>query len=188
MTEILYDESIDQADDTPTDGSISFGVGITHTVLEVWSNILANVEAVEKEHLPMQVASRLVNTYPGLVFQRLPEYVTMYSNCLREARDILTAVIESEPEALKRVEADGVDNHHLYLQMLVSWQQLQQEWENGWDCTAEDSAYSFAAIADAATFLLGNNGLISHLDSNKFETSEEDMASVHEILYGSEEV
>ena len=65
MTEIIYDESIDQTDDTPADGSTSFGVGITHTVLEVWSNILANVEAVEKEHLPMQVASRLVNTRPG---------------------------------------------------------------------------------------------------------------------------
>ena len=154
----------------------------THTLLEVWQAVLSNIEAAEKEKVEMRIAARLVGRYPQLKFQDLPKYAQSYNDRLKVMREILQREIESDPKCFTRVEDDGEANRHHYLNLLAQWQVQLQRFEAAWDPADRNSHITFAAIADVHEFVLGEKGLVAHLDAIEFEYSEEDSMAVRDAI------
>ena len=159
-------------------------VRMERTLLELWQAVLSeeNIAAGEKEPITIGTALRVISRYPELKYADIPEYMTVYYACLRWFASVLDNEIESNPGCFEHVEDDAVENKPLYLNLIVLWQQLVLEWEAGWNPLREDAAVLVAAYADARAFVLGQEGMLGHLDQIGFEYSEADSISVAEAV------
>ena len=150
------------------------------TLLEVWSHVMDNIEASEARGVPLELAAKVLSTYPMLKPQDLGKYQQSYHDRLRQMRDALRAEIATDPECFKHTATDAVDNRHHYLNLLVAWNVVAGTWERNWNYADRNSHIQFAAILDAHSFVLGGEGLIAHLSAIGFEFTEEDGESVRE--------
>lgn len=153
-----------------------------HTLLEVWREVLSNIEVMEKNKLSMREAGALLQQFPFLIMFDLRRYPAIYWAKMKEMRAIVLAEIESDPEALTKVETDAVDNKHHYLNILVGWQRLVRQWEDAWDVTQLRADMEFIAIAQIHNFFLSQNGLVAHLSEIEMEFSQEDAQTVAEAI------
>lgn len=156
------------------DAALGQAPELTHTILEVWASVLSNIEANEGEHISPRYANSIVSNWPRLSFQEVRNYTHQYFTFLKALREILTAEIDKDPEALKRVENDAEENREHYLELIGAWQEQIEEWEQNWDSEALDSHITLAALADATSFFVGAQGLVEHLSQINFNFTDED--------------
>jgi hypothetical protein len=147
---------------------------LTHTILEIWASVLSNIEANEGEHISPRYANSIVSNWPRLNFQEVSGYTRQYFTFLKALREILTAEIDKDPEALKRVENDAEENRVHYLELIGAWQEQIEEWEQNWNSDSADSHVTLAALADATSFFVGAQGLVEHLSQINFQFTDED--------------
>lgn len=152
------------------------------TLLETWRELLASIEVSQGEKVTPPVATRVVSTWPKLAFQDLPAYHQIYHDLLIEMRNVLDEEIKVDPEALTHFEDDAEYNRARYINLLLCWQVLSMRWEHEWDAAAPDSHIRLAAIADASTFVMGQQGMVEHLGQIGFQFDEADRAALAEQL------
>ena len=153
-----------------------------HTLLEVWRELLSNIEAGAEQRVPPQLALRIVSSWPKLGFEDVAAYWAVYHDRLTDMRELLHLEIATDPEALNRVEDDATANAEHYMNLLLAWNQQVLLWEHEWDVNDPAAAIKLAAFADAQSFVLGQQGLVEHLTHIGFAYGEDDAAAMHEIL------
>ena len=153
-----------------------------HTLLEVWTEILSNIEDSEDRPVSTGDAVKLLRSWPGLTYQDIPAYIAGYHSNLKQLRAILLSEYENDKNAFKFVEDDATRNKTHYLNLLANWQIQVSLWEQGWNPAQNDAAIWAAAFNDAANFVIGQSGLVAHLDSINFEYTEDDAAAVQEAI------
>ena len=158
-----------------------------HTLLEVWSSLLDNIDQVRTQKPSMRDVAYISGRFPEVKFADAGRYAEEYYDRLEQYRDILQAEIDSNPKALKNVEGDATENRHHYLNLLALWNGLAQRWENEWDYASPDAAIEFAAIVQANAFVLGEQGLVAHLASIDFEMTPEDGEAIQAAILGAQE-
>jgi hypothetical protein len=156
------------------DSALGTAPELTHTILEVWASVLSNIEANEGEHISPRYANSIVSNWPRLTFQEVSGYTRQYFTYLKALREILTAEIDKDPEALKRVENDAEENREHYLELIGAWQERIEQWEQDWDSDDHGSHVTLAALADATSFFVGAQGLVEHLSQINFQFTDED--------------
>jgi hypothetical protein len=160
---------------------------LTHTILEVWASVLSNIEANEGEHISPRYANSIVSNWPRLNFQDVSKYTKQYFTYLKALREILTAEIDKDPEALKNVENDVEDNRGHYLELIGAWQEQIERWELDWDSDDAGSHITLAALADATSFFVGAQGLVEHLSQINFNFTDEDREALRVRLLAVKE-
>jgi hypothetical protein len=147
---------------------------LTHTILEIWAQVLSNIEPNEGEHISPRYANSIVSNWPRLQFQEVSAYTRQYFTYLKALREILTAEIDKDPAAFERVENDAEENREHYLELIGAWQEQIENWEQNWDSEASNSHILLAALADATSFFVGAQGLVEHLSQINFQFTDED--------------
>ena len=184
ITELMEDvESfLSDAPETPTIPEVQ-----PITVLETWLKVLGTADIGDDEpKVSMQFASHLIRSYPELKFRDLKAVDARFREKLLDFRDILQAEVDGEPAALKRMDTDAVDNRHLYLNAILSWQQSTVEWELNWDPSDVNAAIEFAACAEAHRFALSPMGLLAHLEVIGLEFGPDDEQTVIDAVMEQE--
>jgi hypothetical protein len=155
-----------------------------HTLLEVWSKVLAPAE--EERHKPVTPswAARIVNTYPEISYADMAVYRDLYFERVGLLADILNSEIAGDDECLKHTspEEDVAQNSHHYLNVLFDWQKQFMLWELQWDCTKATAAIEVAATAELHKMFFAQEGLSSLLDQINFEFTDEDRDNLSEAL------
>lgn len=165
--------SVVDEEEFPETGTPS-GKALTHTLLEVWTGVLSNIERSEQERITLSTAVRLLNKHADLQMRELPRYFQRYHELLRELRWVVSEEVEAAgEEAFRRVEHDAEDNYAHYFNILVNWMKLANGWELMWDVSIPYANAEGAAIIDAYEFALGERGLAAQLDAIGFDWSDE---------------
>lgn len=159
----------------------------TRTVLEVWREVLSNVDAAKREPVTMDQAARLISAHPFLKLDELNAYSVLYYEILEDAAAILDNEIESDPTILDAGDEDGATNKAAYLNLLINWQKMLKVLETSWRCTNHLAGPKMAAFIDGASFLVGEKGLSAHLSQIKFEFNEDDAELVRAAVLDDEE-
>jgi len=158
------------------------------TLLEIWRELLTNIEAGRAEKVTPQAANHVVTQWPKISFQEVPRYHEIYHDLLIELRQILLDMIKANPDALKNLgdrgaeTSDAIANRPLYLELLFLWQFHIMGWEAAWDASDPESHLLIAAIADATSFFVSNRGLVEHLTNIGFVYSDDDRDALGERL------
>lgn len=144
-------------------------------LLTIWAEVLSNVGAVGSQRIPVNVAAKVVASWPWLTFQETAIYHQLYHRVLGECGDLVIGVIADNPGATAwTAELDAENNHPLYKEILVGWHMLLEEYENDWDAEAEDSQIWLPVIADARAFFFSQMGFAGHLDSIGFKLDNDE--------------
>lgn len=152
------------------------------TLLETWRLLLTNMETSRDQKVSPGLANRIVSTWPKLAFQDTVRYHEIYHELLMELREILHTEISVDPDALKNVEDDAVDNRSHYRNLLLCWNVAVMRWEHEWDAASPESHIRLAAIGDASQFFIGQQGIVAHLDQIGFVFDEADQMALAEEL------
>lgn len=157
------------------------------TILEIWREVLSNIEVSRAQPIPGVVAHKVVSTWPKLSYQDTVEYYEQYHDILVELREVLHDLLAEHPDALQftGITADGqpedlVENSKHYQDLLVSWNLVLEKHELDWRAGAPDSHISIAALIDAREFFFARTGLTGHLDTIGFQLSDEDFMAALE--------
>ena len=160
---------------------------ISHTLLEVWTQLLSNIETSMKEPVTPAQALALTQRWTFLRIKDLAKYHHVYHGLLLDYRNVLEEVLSHDPDAIHRVEDDLEVNRQQYLDALLNWQLLIQSYDHSWDSEEEDAGVLLAAQNDAARFIAGENGLLGHLGALDFQFSEETAEKLQEYLVNAPE-
>lgn len=156
---------------------------INHSVLRVWQAVLSNIDAEAASKPSMDFCARIIRHYPHLIFQEISEYVDRYYSILKKARDILTEIIESDPEAFSRVgEADVELNKGNYVKVIAGWERLLRSLTDAWDSNSVWAHVDMPAISDATVFLMSDKGLLGQLAALGFQFNAEDAETVEKLI------
>lgn len=156
---------------------------INHSVLRVWQAVLSNIDVEAAARPSMDFCARIIRHYPHLAFQEISEYVDRYYEILKKARDILTEVIESDPEAFSRSgKADVELNKGNYVKVIAGWEGLLRTMTDAWDSDSDWSHVDMPAISDATVFLMSDKGLLGQLAALGFQFDEEDAETVEKLI------
>lgn len=152
------------------------------TLLEVWKELLANIDTERDNKIPLPIAQRIVSTWPQLTFGDVTTYMSLYYEYLDQMRQVVLEEIISDPDALENVEDDATENWDHYRSILFGWHKLAVEWQHDWSTDDSDAAVNMAAIIDAHGFFLSQTGLVAHLQEIKFEFGPEDQEALQKDL------
>lgn len=163
---------------------------VNHTLLEIWDNILSNIEAVAAEKVSPIVANKIVSSWPKLSYPDTALYHTRYHDILTMYRQALRDKIAENPGCFKNIgevgseTGDAFANRQVYIDLIVTWQRIDNRLQDEWTATDPNSHVEIAAIADAAAFVVGPQGLIQHLSQPQvgFEWSAEDQVALEAQL------
>lgn len=144
------------------------------TLLETWREVLTSIESVKAQRVEPGLANRIVSVWPKLSYQDTVRYHEIYHDLLLEMRAILETEISVDPDCLKNVDDDAVENRARYVNLLLCWQVQAMRWEHEWDAADPESHIRLAAIGDAHAFMLSQNGLIAHLEQIGFQFTDAD--------------
>lgn len=161
----------------------------SHSLLEVWQAVLSNGKTLRHDPSSMQEVMAVTHRYPQIKVQEVSRYRMLYFDVLQEFADLLDAEIASDPECFKHAEpeADGTENRHHYLNLLAQWNALGAQLESEWNSNDDDAHLTFAAILEARNFLLGQQGLVAHLESIDFALSEDESAELVAATFAGQE-
>ena len=149
---------------------------LQYTLLRVWNEVLANLDAIRAEGVSMALAGRIVSQWPQISFQETPIFHDMYHDLLLQFRDKLDAVIAENPGASEvPAEEDLEHNYKHYKRLVIDWNILLDQAELQWDATSEHSHVMYAAIVDARQFLFSRNGFAGHLEQIGFTLEVEEI-------------
>ena len=178
MVELLSQMQVDP----DVDGSEVQLPPATHTLLEVWTSVLGDIETMRTEAIGMAPAAQTLNAYPFLRLHHLSEFRERFYNHLLEYREVLAAEVATDPSCFKHVKDDAEKNREHYLNLLVAWQVLSLRHQEAWDHADKDAAAEFAAIAESTSFVVGDNGLIAHLGAVQFSLPAEDRDAISQAI------
>lgn len=152
-------------------------------LLELWNEVLSNVEAIAEQPIPVQVAAKIVATWPQMTWQDTAIYHQRYHQMLLELREILREAIRQHPGCTDHVGPDdATENHDIYKDVLVAWHLALDTYEADWRAEHPESHIQAAVIADARAFFFAQTGLAGHLDSIGFSlTDGEFLAAVEAV-------
>lgn len=159
-----------------------YGSPLSHTILEIWKEVLSNIDKEAALDITPQSSIALLASWPHLKVQEHSAYSKLYYTILKEFQQVVLDIIEENPTALKNIEDDNTENHDLYIEILGNWQLIAREWEDEWDASKEDSHVYLAALADAINFVLSSQGLVAHLDEISLQITEEDQKIMQGII------
>ena len=152
------------------------------TVLKLWKVMLHQLDVDERLQVAPAVARNVIISWTNLTVQEVPEYFKLYNGFLREAQAALDAILDADPEALENIEDDGEANEHAYLNVMLAWNQLSVLWEHEWVATDADAHIQLAAMADAAGYLLGSQGMLGYLQGIPFKYGREEDTLFKDII------
>jgi hypothetical protein len=155
-----------------------------HPVLEVWREVLAPAADLAEEKVTPQWASKMVATYPGLVFADMEDMQRRYFAKIGELAAILDTEIAKDKDCLtyRTPEDDALENSGHYKQLLTDWQLHFLQWELDWETTSPEAATELASISEVHKMFFGPTGLTAYLDNIKFEFNEEDQTELAQSL------
>lgn len=153
------------------------------TVLEIWQEILSNIENFENEDLGPEEVLALLAGRPSLKVEEIWEYLKRYYGLLKEYRGALDEEIASDPDCLKHHgDADLEENRHHYLNMLLLWNLLAQHVGDEWSWHNSAPLAKAYALVDARAFVLGENGLVAHLGVLGLQLDEDERQNIETAL------
>ena len=159
-----------------------------HSILEVWSSILSNIESESKVPVSIKQAAKITGTWPKIAIWECDRFHVMYYEYLTEMRDILDAEIASDPQCFSRTgEADAEDNWHHYMNLNLLWITATREWEKEWRCAEPESHIRMAALVEAGSFVIGPQSIMALLEQIGFRIDVEDAETMTEILREGEQ-
>ena len=145
------------------------------TLLETWRELLTSIEPSLAERVSPRTALQIVREWPEITFYDVQAYHERYHEIMMQYREVLHEAIAAHPDCLKKInpdpeheDFDAVANHDVYMDVLFGWNILTIRLEQEWDTTAFDASIQIAAMADAANFYTGPNGMVQHLNSEEF--------------------
>ena len=148
-------------------------VATERCLLEVWAAVLDSVEGVGAKPIPINVAAKVVASWPALSYQDTKRYHELYHRVLGEARDLLTDLLQENPDAKSWVgDEDAEHNHGLYRDILVGWHNLLDDYEQEWRAEDEGSHIWVAVLIDVRAFFFSRMGFAGHLDSIGFSLTD----------------
>ena len=158
------------------------------SLLESWEAVLGNIERSADGEIPINVALKVIGTWPFLSIADTAVYHRVYHDILLEGRDRFASALRKHPEAKSFVgDDDAANNHEVYLEILVLWHTMLDGFEASWKATDQDAAVWVAAIADARGFFFSRDGLAGHLDVIGFRVEDDEFVdAVTEYLKGDE--
>lgn len=156
--------------------------GKKFTLLETWRELMKSTDISRAAHVEPGDAALMLRKWPFLKVQDIPAYQTALHDILDEARALVDFEIEADDEALGRVDDDAEGNKEHYLNLLLSWQLLIQHHSLDFNVADDDAHIQLAAIADAHNMLLGENGLVGHLDAINFNFTEQESEELQVLL------
>lgn len=184
MTDII-DEALEDAATGKT--------SITATVLEVWRELLSNINNEEVTKLSFAQVVSISGRHDRLRLSDVTTYALTFYELLAEALTIVLDEIASEPESLSRGgDDDAEDNKAHYLNIITQWQIMFAAEEASFlshlpKAEEQDSVVYMAALIDAMNFVLGESGLVAHLDAINFAFNDEDAAAVLQAVQDARE-
>lgn len=157
-----------------------------HTLLEVWRAVLAPARDGEmrNEKVSPQWATKIVSTYQGLTYGDTPAVNALLYLIVDELGQILDDEIATGDDPLEwaDAESDVQNNSQHYRNLLTSWQCHMLRRELEWDPRDADAAVMLAALSEVHNMFFGQTGLTAHLESIKFQFTEEDQADLRTAL------
>lgn len=145
-----------------------------HSILQVWKAILSPARESAHEKVTPQWASRICSKYLQLRYGDMNEFRDRYHALIGELEDALDAIIASDDECLKVLNAveDAQHNSPHYAQVLTDWQIILLGREMDWDCTDPYAAVELSVVSEIHNILFGPTGMTALLDGIPFEYTE----------------
>ncbi len=161
----------------------------THSLLEVWESILANIDKAAEERVMPAEAAGLVSRYPFIRVQEVPAYLKKYYDYLTEYRDALASEIASDPKCKTHTDPseDAEKNRHHYKNLLVAWQAIALKDDFAWDATTEQAHLELAAMNEARNFVIGSNGIVAHLEAINFTLTPDEHDEISQAVLATQE-
>lgn len=160
--------------------------GPYRTLLEIWRAVLepAAQGDMRKDPISPQWATKMVTTYPGLVFADVNDIHHGVFDMAAALAKLLDEEIASDDECLKQAtaEEDHQENAGHYRNMLAGWQIHLLTQELSWNPSDKDAAVRLAVLSEVQQMFLGQTGLVAHLDTIGFQFTEADQAELAELL------
>ena len=157
---------------------------LQHTLLEMWTEILSNLETEAASKVSPQVALGVLGKWAFLEAKDVTRYQNLYFERLSDYRDILHKVVEANPGCLLRVEKDAEENRDLYIEIVGRWQGYQAQVEELWAIDNEDAMVELAAFADAANFMISAVGLVGHLEQLGINPTADELDRIEALRNG----
>ena len=157
---------------------------LQHTLLEMWTEILSNLETEAASKVSPQVALGVLGKWALLEAKDVTRYQNLYFERLSDYRDILHKVVEANPGCLLRVEKDAEENRDLYIEIVGRWQGYQAQVEELWAIDNEDAMVELAAFADAANFMISAVGLVGHLEQLGINPTADELDRIEALRNG----
>ena len=192
----INDVQLSEQDQLDLDLMDELSKPVDHTLLYIWREVLGNIEKISKEKVSPVIANKIVASWPKLAFQDVPLYHQYYHAYLLQYRTALNEIIDANPDALRNTApvgtegSDAIENRELYLDLLFRWHMVNASLEHDWDASDLTSHIKIAAIADAAAFTIGPNGLTQHLAQPQvgFSWGDEDQQRLQTRIVEAEEL
>ena len=157
-----------------------------HTMLEVWRAVLdpARHGPLRTEPITPQWATSIVATYAGVSFADTVAVRDQIHDMIDRLGAALDEEIASDPECLTRTtpELDATENAHHYRSLLRKWQTEFLIAELAWVPTDPYAAVQLAVLSEVHKMFFGDNSLTAHLETIKFQFTEDDQRELHQAL------
>ena len=157
-----------------------------HTLLEVWSTVLANSDSWRDDRIIPQWVTKVVRNYVEVSIADCIKVHKLYYEIVDEMKEILRLEIAGDPECLTHLtpESDIAENLTHYKNILLLWQQAFMARELDWHPEIEDAGVILAALSEAHELFFGDRGLVQHLGHIGFADhfTEADREDVNTVL------
>ena len=107
----------------------------------------------------------------GAVAGVLTTIVNGVSDHLKDRQALKKAVMENR---MRLAQSDAEFNHDAYVEVLQLWTEEINTAQQTWHLQMQYPMANAAALANASGFLVGDTGLVAHLDAIGFELTDED--------------
>lgn len=158
----------------------------TRTLLETWIALFDSIQTVREQKINMAMTMNILGRHDALVVGDLTTFFRRYYEILDDARSIVNYEVATDAGCLNNREEDVVDNKNHYLNIFIGWLQMLAELEEEWHVDNFEADIEMAAIIEARAFLVGEQGVIQHLQTINFQFGEDERALVDAAMAGEE--
>ena len=166
------------------------------TVLEIWEEVLSNIETMGAEKIEPGYANHIVTKWPKLDYHQVPQFYALFLSYLRLYREDLHEQLRLHPDAKQNIspvpgheESDAIANRDIYVELMFVWNLTTARIEHEWDALDPLAAEKIAAQAEAQTFVTGSQGMLQALTAPSVGfswTDEEQEELTHRVIEAAE--
>ena len=170
---------------------------LDRTVLEIWEEVLSNIETMEREKIEPGYASMIVGRWPKLEYRQIADFYALFMSYLRLYREALHEQIRLHPDAKTNIapvgdeKSDAIANREIYKELMFQWNLVTARVEHVWDSNDPLAGEKIAAMAEAQNFVTGGQGMMQALTGPQvgFEWTDEDQIALQErVVQAAEEL